>query len=226
VTLGQVREQLGWRSLRIQLELTVQRGSGEAKAKQMEVLLRDDPEGQKLLATFTQPSHMAGTAFLALLESSREDRYFLYLRSLRRAKRVPTGTENFMLRDFLSLYLLKPRPKLWSEKVAPAAGDTQALTLAALDERTRELTGYARQVHTLDPARKVIVDTTFYDEADRAIRKQKVTEFRTVEGHVLPWVFETEDSAEGVRATIRILKVDWNPELPVEHFTLRHLKRR
>lgn len=270
-SLGDVREQLGWTSLRVQLELTVQRGSGEAKAKQMEVQLRDDPGGQKLLAVFTQPSHMAGTAFLALTDDDRDDRYFLYLRSLRRAKRVPTGSENFMLRDFLSLYLLKPRPELWSEGPdparpapvvpapappapeppapvsgpgpataptaasgpapasspprAPSPPPEEALAVEARDARSRELTGYARQVHRIDPSRRVILGTEFFDAAGARIRAQRVTEFRTVEGHVLPWVFETEDTAEGVRATIRLLRVDWNAELPESHFTLRHLKR-
>jgi outer membrane lipoprotein-sorting protein len=235
--LDPVIQHLSWTHYSVDVDFTVQRDGRSALKKMMRVIARDEPGGQRILATFLYPQNMKGTSFLAITDRATvEDEYYMYVRTLRRVKRVPNSTENFMLRDFLSLYFMKPRPELWDFRQLDVATLTPT-DAAALEKgavviegtpamaRTRILTGYERIRHIVDPARKVILRTEFYDAEGALIRKQKVMEFKTVEGQDVPWRFETHDLREGVRATVEVRKIDFAPELSKDTFSLRYLKR-
>jgi len=227
--LAPVIAQLAWHRLDVSFDFTVQRGERSPLRKAMRVLAQDAPEGQRLLATFTYPANMQGTSFLALTDrEAADDEYFLYVRTLRRVKRVPSSAENFMLRDFLSLYFLKPRPELWRFERAPggpAADGSVVVVATPAHARTEELTGYARLEHVVDPARRVVTATRFYDDRGSLVRRQEVLEHRQIEGVWLPWRFLTDDLREGVKATVEVRSLDLAPDLADDTFTVRHLKR-
>ncbi len=227
-TMKDVIGQLSWKNAVVSLDFYVRRGDGPELHKKMKVYVADSAAGQDLHAVFTWPANMKGTAFLALTRDDRSDEYYLYLRTLRRVKRVPNSTENFMLRDFLSLYFLKPRPELWSFSAAtPVTLDGQSLLKfesTARDSKTTSLSGYTRLIHYVDPEKKAIVKTEFYD-GDKLIRLQKVDEFLKIKGTWFPTVFSTEDRSEGVSARIEAGQVDLDATVPDDIFTVRHLKQ-
>jgi uncharacterized protein len=230
-------KQLTWKRYSVDYDFTVQREGKSPLKKAMRVIASDAPEGQRILATFLFPQNMKGTSFLAIMDRKQgDDEYFMFVRTLRRVKRVPNSTENFMLRDFLSLYFLKPRAELWNfEAMDPSTLDEK--TLAELPpgsvviqgtpakEQTRVLTGYGSIRHVLDPKRQVILRTDFFDTDGTHIRRQTVMEFKRVGEQEFPWRFETNDLAEGVRATIEIRNIDFAPTISEDTFTVRYLKR-
>ncbi len=217
-----------WTQLAAQVDLRVQRGKGPELPKEMRVFVRSSPKGQGLYAEFTSPANMRGTAFLALTSADLADEYFMYVRTLRRVKRVASYTENFMLRDFLSLYLLKPRAELWQfgpGQCVQLEGQTLwrfEATPAAPD--TQKRTGYARLVHFVDPADLVIRRTEFLDEEGSVMRRQWVTAVERVGDQVLPVEFQTQDLAEGVGAKIRLHDLRVNEAPPEDVFSVRRLK--
>jgi hypothetical protein len=229
VTIEEVQQQLKWKTFEADISFTVQRSGGSPMTKEMTVSLRQDGNKQKMFAIFTYPANMQGTAFLALTSPDRDDEYYLYLRTLRRVKRVPSSTENFMLRDFLSLYFLKPRPEFW--KFSPlstmfdGAKEVVKLQGKAVDAKTESLTGYHRIVHFVDPAAKVIERTEFFDKKGKLVRVQIVDEFVKVKDSTIASRFKTEDYVEGVSATIEILELRIDEDVPEDIFTVRHLKK-
>ncbi len=232
--LAPVLRQLSWTSYRTTIDFVVQRDGKSPLTKGIEVTVRDAPEGQQLLMQFVHPANMKGTAFLALTDrKGADDEYHLYMRTLRRVKRVPTCTENFMLRDFLSLYFLKPRPELWrfARLEAAAAGlpkGEEALVVlegTPATPRTVELTGYGRLRHVIDPATGRIARTEFFDAAGALVRQQRVLEWREQGGAAWPWRFKTEDRREGVKATVETRSLEVAPTLSDDTFTVRYLKR-
>ena len=234
-----VLRQLAWSSYHTTIDFVVQRHGKSPLTKGIEVTVRDLPGGQQLLMQFVHPANMKGTAFLALTDrKAGDDEYHLYMRTLRRVKRVPTCTENFMLRDFLSLYFLKPRPELWRFEPAKAdpstglgagaaAGEAGFLVFDGLpvSPHTIELTGYHRLRHVVDPATSRIVRTEFYDGDGALVRQQRVLEWREQGGVAWPWRFETDDRREGVKATVETRTLDTAPTLSDDTFTVRYLKR-
>ncbi len=237
--LQAVLQRLAWTRYRVGIDFVVQRAGKSPLAKGIEVVVQDEPAGQKLLMQFTHPANMRGTAFLALTDRAKgDDEYHLYMRTLRRVKRVPNCTENFMLRDFLSLYFLKPRPELWrfqAVEAAPSAGlgtglapDEAGFTVVEgtpVSPHTVELTGYGKLRHVIDPARGVIVRTEFFDADGALVRRQRVLEWREQDGAPWPWKFETDDLREGVKATVLTRELEVSPSLSDDTFTVRYLKR-
>jgi len=226
-----VLQKLAWTSYRTTIDFVVQREGKSPLGKGIEVVVADGPAGQKLLMQFVHPANMKGTAFLALTDRAKgDDEYHLYMRTLRRVKRVPTCTENFMLRDFLSLYFLKPRPELWRfEPVKAGAAPDEAgfVTVEGtpLTPHTVELTGYGKLRHVIDPAAGRIVRTEFFDAGGALVRRQRVLEWRDQGGFGWPWRFETEDLREGVKATVETRTLEVAPTLSDDTFTVRYLKR-
>ncbi len=228
-TMEDVVAQLSHRSMDARVTLVVQRNGSEPLYKKISVQVRDSADGQELLMVFQEPSNMKGTGFLALVKQSLEDEYYMYLRTLRRVKRVPNLSENFMLRDFLSLYFLKPRTEIWSfrelgsEEVA-GLGAMKKVEGVAKGSRHEDLGGYARLTHWVDPAKKLIMRTEFFDKAGKLVRKQRVTETLKVGKVWVASVFETEDLTEGVSARLEMDEVSLNVTFPEDWFTVRHLK--
>lgn len=235
--LDAVIQKLSWKRYSVDYDFTVQRDGGRPLKKAMRVIASDEAAGQRILATFTYPQNMKGTSFLAITDrSAGDDEYYMFVRTLRRVKRVPNSTENFMLRDFLSLYFLKPRAELWDFRLV----DKATLTAPELDglrpeqlvidgtpatERTTVLTGYGRLRHLVDPERQVILRTDFYDEEGALVRRQRVMEYKRVGEQDFPWRFDTHDLREGVRATIEVRSIDFSPTLSEDSFSIRYLKR-
>ena len=224
--IAQVAEQLRWKTLELELDFEVQRESKAPFHTQTRVSALDAADGQQILMAFEQPSHLKGTAFLARTRRDLDDQYFMYLRALRRVKRIPRCADNYRLRDFMSLYLLKPRTELWRFSVVGEPGAEVVLEGRPRSEKTAEMTGYARVVHTVDPERRVIVRSEFYDEKGTRIREQKVTEFSQEGGFWWPAAFETVDETEGVSARVKVRRVRIDPEIPDDVFSVRGLKRR
>jgi outer membrane lipoprotein-sorting protein len=130
-----------------------------------------------------------------------------------------------MLRDFLSLYLLKPRPELWKQTRSEAGRDGEVkLVWEARDQLTVKLTGYAKQVQHVDPVRKVIVKTEFFDTNGKRIRVQEASDFRQVKGMWLPVAFKTTDYSEKVTAEIRLYRLKIDEKIEENIFSVRYLK--
>lgn len=221
--------QLAYTSMDVKVTLVVQRKGNEAQYKKISVQVQDAGAGQNLLMVFLEPSNMKGTGFLALAKHNLDDEYYMYLRTLRRVKRVPNLTENFMLRDFLSLYFLKPRTELWTFKElgkeeVVGAGTLLKVQATPAGEKQEDLAGYARLLHWIDPKKRLIMRTEFFDSSNRLVRKQWVTESLKMGNVWIPTVYQTEDLTEGVSARLEVDDISLNVKFPEDWFTVRHLK--
>ena len=225
-----VVRQLSWKTLHTNLYLDVARKGKEPSRKMMEVYLRQTDAGQDMFMTFKEPSNMKGMTFLAHNNLDKSDDWYIYVRTLRRVKRVPSAAENFMLRDFLSLYLLKPRTELWNyqagDMVSATNGSGQWYTYIGTprSDETVSLTGYGKLVQYVDPKTNLIMKTEFYDKDLKLIRIQTVEKVEQRNGAWVPAQFFTDDLEEGVTATATLFDLDTNIEVSPTIFTVRYIK--
>ncbi len=227
-TMNEVIAQLSWKDIETTMDFVVGRKNEDPLYKKVRVYMRETEKGQDLLMTFISPANMRGTSFLAFNRKDRKDEWFMYLRAIRRVKRIPPSAENFMLRDFLSLYLLKPRTELWNFSAPQHANidgkPVAQITATAKDSKTLELTGYTKLIHFIDPQTKVIMKTEFYGKDGKLVRIQKVNRVEKINNMYLPVEFETEDLAEGASAKITLKKISINKHIDDSIFSVRYLK--
>jgi hypothetical protein len=215
-----VIEQLSWRDFKADLELAIQRDGKEPLIKTMSIWLKEDLKGQKMLAVFTSPSNMKGMAFLTDCKKNLKDEWFTYVRTIRRVKKIPLESKNFMLRDFLSLYILKPRIEQWSFKNA----ENSILIAEAKNSEVISTTGYKTIKHTIDLEKNSIKSSEFFDEDGKLVRTQEVLEFKNIDNMWIPVKFKTYDKEEGVTAFITLDNVVLNSDISDRIFTSSHLK--
>ena len=227
-TIDEAVSQLSYKTLDAKVTLTVQRKGEEALYKKISVQVQVGSDTQDLLMVFQAPSNMKGTGFLALTKADLDDEYYMYVRTLRRVKRVPNLSENFMLRDFLSLYFLKPRPELWRFQEL-GSENLDGMAMAKVEGTPRsgragEMAGYARVLHWVNPKTHLIMKTEFFGSDGKVVRKQRVKESIKVGKVYFPTVFETEDLVEGVSARLEVDEISLDVAFPDDWFTVRHLK--
>jgi len=228
IGIAELDAQMPWKTFQSDMNMEVKRFNGTPLGKKVHLAMRQTTDGQDLLMSFTAPSNMRGTSFLAFNRKDRHDRWFMYIRSLRRVKRVPPSAENFMLRDFLSLYLLKPRPELWNESSAESIEKNGKklikLVWDARDKTTVNLTGYTKLIQYVDPSMKVIVNTDFFGPDKKLIRKQVTYKIKNIKGQNIPVEFKTTDYSEKVTAEIKLYNLKINEPIEEKTFSVRYLK--
>jgi len=223
-------KQLSWKTFHTNLYLDVARKGKSPSRKMMEVYLRHSKTGQDMFMVFKKPSNMKGMTFLAHNNVDLDDDWYMYVRTIRRVKRVPSAADNFMLRDFLSLYLLKPRLELWDYTVdgsVPAEDGKgvwhKYVGMPKTDETTG-LTGYGKLMQYVDVEKKVIMKTEFYDKDLKLIRTQMVKKLEQRNGSWLPVEFFTDDIEEGVTAGVTLFDLETDIEVSPKIFTVRYIK--
>ena len=214
---------LSWTSFSADMQLDLKRGKNDTVIKKMSVKAISNKKGQKILAMFTFPSNMKGMTFLADCKKDLSDKRYIYLRTLRRVKKVPANGDNFMLRDFLSLYLLKPRTELWNYKLISEKDDTVVVEAIAKSKKTINMTGYKKLLLTIDKKKNIIIGTEFYGNSGKHRRTQKVLESKKIDDIYFITKMETIDLDEDVKAEIVLTNIS-TKKISKKVFTTRYLK--
>jgi predicted aspartyl protease len=218
-----VLNNLSWSSFSADMKLDLKRGKKESLVKKMTVKAISTNKEQEILAMFTFPSNMKGMAFLASCKKDLSDSRYIYLRTLRRVKKIPSNDDNFMLRDFLSLYLLKPRVELWNYTSLSESDDTVVVQAVAKSNKTIDITGYKKLLLTIDKKKSIIISTEFYGKNDKKRRSQKVLESKIINNINFITKMETIDFDEDVKAEITLTNIKTD-KISKKIFTTRYLK--
>ncbi len=218
-----ILKNMSWTGFSANMQLDLKRGNKESLIKKMTVKAIDTKDGQKILAIFTFPSHMKGMAFLAHCNKNLKDKRYIYLRALRRVKKVPANGDNFMLRDFLSLYLLKPRVELWNYKLLKEENSIVTVEAIAKSDKTIEITGYKKLILNINKKKNIIVKTEFFGKDGKKRRIQTVLESKKINNVNFITKMETSDLDEGVKAEIILTNIKIK-KISSKIFTTRYLK--
>lgn len=218
-----VLKNMSWTGFSANVQLDLKREKKESLIKKMKIKTTSNTDGQKILAIFSFPSSMKGMAFLAFCNKNLKDKRYIYLRALRRVKKVPANGDNFMLRDFLSLYLLKPRTELWNYKLLKDSDTIATVEAVAKTDKTIEITGYKKLILSIDKKRNIIEKTIFFGEDGKKRRIQTVLESKKINNIHFITKMETNDLDEGVKAEITLTNIEIK-KISKKLFTTRYLK--
>jgi len=221
--INNVLKQMNWDGFSAKLQLDLKRGNKDSIIKKMTIKAISNKDEQRILAMFTFPSNMKGMAFLAFCNKNLKDKRYIYLRALRRVKKVPANGDNFMLRDFLSLYLLKPRTELWDYSLISKKDDITVVQAKAKSNKTIDITGYKKLLLTINNKKNIIVKTEFYGKDNEKRRIQTVLETKVINGIIFITKMETNDLDENVKAEITLTNIK-TKKISKKIFTTRYLK--
>ncbi len=216
-------DKLNFKTYSSTLTMKMKKKGSSLSAKKILIKLKEKNSNQDILALFTEPSNMKGMAFLAKCNKDMNDKRFVYVRALRRVKKVPANADNYMLRDFLSLYLLKPRKELWNFKQIKESDKFFVIEAKAKNSSVVNLTGYSKLIHYINKKGNYIQKTEFYTDS-KLVRTQEVVETKTINGINFVHRLKTHDKSENLDAEMIFDDITIDKDISDFIFTGRYLR--
>ncbi len=217
-------DKLSWKTFSANLTLRIKKNNKRLSTREMIILARQKDNSQDILAIFEAPSNFKGMAFLAKCENNLEDERFVYIRSLRRVKKVPASGEDYTLRNFLSLYLLKPRKELWNFKQIKESDKFFIIEARAKNSSVIKLTGYEKILHFIDKKTNLIAKTQFYGKNNKLRLEQIVLENKKINETNVIIKTRALNKEENLDSEIILKNVKINENISNMMFTSRYLR--
>ncbi|MGP1454205.1 MAG: outer membrane lipoprotein-sorting protein [Treponema sp.] len=190
---------------------------------------KDEKGGQRTFLEIKSPAAFKGTRFLMINQNNTLDQR-IYLPSLGKVRRIAgstEGTSSFMGSDFSYTdiaYLERPSGldtyRMESEETYN--GIPCSIIEATPKDSSFE---YAKTRIWVDKQNKNFVKTELYDKKHVLVKIIEIGSYQSIQGINTPMVTKMTTVATGTSTTIRIVKMQYNMNIPEKIFTPRYLEQ-
>jgi hypothetical protein len=194
----------------------------------------DSPEAEdgvvsRTLIRYLEPADLRGTGYLIIDKSDTPDDQFMYLRSLRRSRRINLRNQTVIGTD-LSIEDIVPREldDARYERAADAyEADTPCYVIDAIPVEDAN-SQYSRFRLYVEPEHFVPVRTRYWDHAGVEVKQlvappEKIAE---IDGVWIPLEARMQHLLDESYTQLEVVRLAANPELPKRFFTQRQLEQR
>jgi len=215
------------KSHQMEMEMDLYSSSGDMRSRRLNNY-RLEGEIERSLMRFTEPADIKDTAFLLLDDqaNNQEDMY-LYLLALDSVRKISGSQKNgdFVGSDLtyndLSIFSGANFSDNYQAEIISEAEKIIELQLTITDSDIDYSYGkmWVRKDFWL--AEKI----EYYDQQEKLLKIVTLSDFDEIDGNRLARRIEVENVQKGSRTILKMLKVDFNPELDSNIFTTRYLQR-
>lgn len=214
-------------SHQMKMEMVLYSSSGDMRSRTLNNY-RQEGEVDRSLMQFTEPADIKGTSFLLLddQKNNQEDMY-LYLPALGAVRKISGSQKNG---SFVGSDLTYNDIGIFS---GANFSDNYQAEITAEEEEIIEL-----RLEIIDPdidysygrmwVRKDLwlgQKIEYYDQQEELIKVINLSDFDEIDGNRLARRIEVENVQKGSRTILKMLEVDFDPELDPNIFTTRYLQR-
>ena len=158
----------GWKDLRANMKMTIQRSKSSVSQRQITIQSREvENEGDQTKIIFKSPRDISGTAFLTYSKKTENDMQWLFLPAIKRIKRIssqnissPFVGSDFAFEDMSSQEIEKYTYKFTGN--TPCGDDLECYIVERYP--TNKNSGYSKQVTLIDTAEYRIQSIKYYDK--------------------------------------------------------------
>ncbi len=193
----------------------------------------DTDDNRKMLIRFLAPADIAGTGFLAIEHSDREDDRWLYLPALRKSRRIAGSdkTDDFVGSGFTYEDLESEKLEfhqytlMGSENVDGV--ETWVIDAVATDPQRLEDSGYSKRDLWITKDHHVLIRARYYDRAGAFVKELRATDVRQVPGSDKwrAYRMTMEDMRNGKVTILTVEEYGVDKDVPDSYFSERYLKR-
>ena len=183
----------------------------------------------RTLVRYLEPGDVRGSGYLVINKRDGPDDQFMYLKSMRRIRRVNLSTETVIGTD-LSLEDLIPREL--EDAAVSRAPDGEVDDTLCYVIHARPVEGidsqYSRFSLYVEPVHFVPLRTRYFDRADVEIKELRAdaTSIREIEGIWLPLEATMHQLLDQSYTKLKVQRLVPNPDLPKRYFSQRQLQAR
>lgn len=216
--------------------LRIYDANGRERVRQTSMASRlfDNGATEKRIIRFLSPPEVKGTGMLIYDYDERNDDMWIYMPALRKTRRIVGNekSQRFMGSEFSNADMSAPRLEDFSYRVtgsATAGGtDCWVVEVIPLNEDIMDEVGYDRQVAWIGKKDFVFRKAEYYDADDEMFKQMISSDVRQIDKAGKKYMaarMEMSNVQNGRRSVITIDRIQYNPDVREEYFTLGYLER-
>jgi hypothetical protein len=211
----------------MKMEMDLYSSSGDMRSRSLNNY-RQEGDVDRSLMQFTEPADIRGTAFLLLDDqnNNQEDMY-LYLPALGAVRKISGSQKNgsFVGSDLtyndISIFSGANFTDNYQAEITAEKEEIIELHLEIIDPDIDYSYGRMWVRKDLWLAEKI----EYYDQYEELIKVINLSNFDEIDGNRLARRIEVENVQKGSRTVLKMLEVEFDPELDPNIFTTRYLQR-
>ncbi len=215
-------------------ELRITDAKGRERIRKIAMASRDEGAVEKRIIRFLEPADVKGTALLVFDYPDKDDEMWLYMPAIRKTRKIVSSEKgkNFMGSEFSNADMAAPNlDDFWfrelGEEEAGGAPCYKIEMVPVDDKRIREY-GFAKKILWIGKKDYVMRKATYYNDEGEVVKLLTATDVRPIDpAHKKFLAFEMSmvNKQNGRRSYFKMLKVQYNPNVKKEYFTLAYLER-
>lgn len=214
-------------SHQMKMEMELYSSSGDMRSRTMNNY-RLEGDMDRSLMQFTEPADIRGTAFLLLDDqANKQEDMYLYLPALGAVRKISGSQKNgsFVGSDLtyndIGIFSGANFSDNYEAEITAEEEDIIELHLEIIDPDIDYSYGRMWVRKDLWLGQKI----EYYDQYEELIKVINLSDFDEIEGNRLARRIEVENVQKGSRTILKMLEVDFDPDLDPNIFTTRYLQR-
>jgi outer membrane lipoprotein-sorting protein len=208
-------------------------GGGQRKRQLIFTTKTDDADNRKMLIRFLAPADIAGTGFLSIEFSDRDDDRWLYLPALRKGRRIAGSdkTDKFVGSDFtyedLDSENLEAHDYRLVGSEAVEEFEAWVVEAVATDPTKMEETGYSKRELWISKEHNLIVRAKYYNKEGAYVKVFTAGDIRQVPGSEQWRAYHMEMAGiqKGSKTVLEVSEYEIDQGVQDKYFSERYLKR-
>jgi outer membrane lipoprotein-sorting protein len=189
---------------------------------------------EKRLIRFMEPADLKGTGLLTFDHEEEEDDLWLYMPVLRKTRRIVSSekSKNFMGSEFTYADMIPPSLDDFKFNLLKEERINDVLCYqiewVPVDEDIADENGFSRRVTFVGKDDFMIRKSLYFDidnELHKELNVQRIQELDPVNHRFRAMEMEMTNHQNGRRSILENTKLEFNPNIKDDYFTLRYLER-
>jgi hypothetical protein len=210
------------------------KGRERVRQTSMASKLFENGATEKRIIRFLSPAEVKGTGMLIYDYDERNDDMWIYMPALRKTRRIISNEKSkpFMGSEFSNADMSAPNLADFDYKVTgsePVGGtDCWKVEVIPLNEEIMDEVGYDRQVAWIGKLDFVFRKAEYYDGDGELFKQMISSDVRQIDPSGKKYIaarMEMNNMQNGRKSVMTIDKIQYNPDVKEEYFTLGFLER-
>lgn len=233
--MEKTREASQFRGLEAVSTLRIYDSKGRERVRQTSMASRSFDHGatEKRIIRFLAPAEVKGTGMLIFDYREKNDDMWIFMPALRKTRRIVSSEKgkSFMGSEFSNADMSAPVLDDFQYEVlhSEVIDGTECWMIETLpvNEDVMDENGYSRRVVWIGKADYVLRKAEYFNEDDELFKRLKASNIKAIDhagGKYMALRLEMVNENSGRRSVMSIDKIQYNPEVKEEYFTLAYLE--
>ena len=210
------------------------KGRERVRQTSMASRLFENGATEKRIIRFLSPAEVKGTGMLIYDYDDKNDDMWIYMPALRKTRRIISNekSKSFMGSEFSNADMAAPSLEDFNYRVtgSEVIGGTECWIVEVIpaDEDFMDEVGYVRQLVWIGKQDFVFRKAEYFDEDDELFKQMLSTDVKLIDSAGKKYMatrMEMSNLQNGRKSVMTIDKIQYNPDVKEEYFTLGYLER-